>query len=320
MTMEPGNKSDTTSTVDGYPLSYPTGVLHKDSLIERIIEWSARNKFMVFMLVGALFVAGAYCMRNAPLDALPDLSDVQVIVFTEWEGRSPNLVEDQITYPIVTKLISAPNVRVVRGYSFFGYSFVYVIFDDGTDIYWARSRVLEYMQGLAGSLPSGVTPALGPDATGVGWGFQYALVDRSGTNDLADLRSFQDWHLRYWIQSVEGVSEVATFGGFQKQYQVEIDPNKLLAYNIPFTRVVSAIRSANNDVGGRELERFGTTYLIRGKGYIQDLEALRLVVLGLMPKALLFSSATSPTISPWAQRCDAGQGTLMAKGRPSEAL
>jgi copper/silver efflux system protein len=252
----------------------------KESFVERIIEWSARNKFMVFMLVGALTIGGIYCMRHTPLDALPDLSDVQVIVFTQWEGRSPNLVEDQITYPIVSKLISAPQVRVVRGYSFFGYSFVYVVFKDGTDIYWARSRVLEYMQALTGTLPPGVSPTLGPDATGVGWGFQYALVDKSGSNDLADLRSFQDWNLRYWIQSVEGVAEVATFGGYQKQYQVEIDPNKLVAYNIPITRIVSAIRSANNDVGGRELERFGTTYLVRGHGYIKSLDDLRLVVVG----------------------------------------
>jgi Cu(I)/Ag(I) efflux system membrane protein CusA/SilA len=253
---------------------------HRDSFIERIIEWSARNKFMVFMTVGALLVAGIYCLKRTPLDAIPDLSDVQVIVFTQWEGRSPNLVEDQITYPIVTKLVSAPKVRVVRGYSFFGYSFVYVVFEDGTDIYWARSRVLEYMQGLSSSLPQGVTPALGPDASGVGWGFQYALVDKTGKNDLAQLRSFQDWHLRYWLQSIDGVAEVATFGGFEKQYQVELDPNKLLAYNLPITRVVSAIRSANNDVGGRELERFGTTYLVRGKGYIHSLDDLRLVVVG----------------------------------------
>ena len=252
----------------------------KDSFIERIIEWSARNKFMVFMLVGALTVGGIYCMRNTPLDAIPDLTDVQVIVFTQWEGRSPNLIEDQVTYPIVTKLISAPNVKTVRGYSFFGYSFVYVIFKDGTDIYWARSRVLEYMQGLADSLPPNVAPTLGPDATGVGWGFQYALVDKSGKHDLADLRSLQQWHLRYWLQSVEGVAEVATIGGFEKQYQVEIDPDKLLAYNIPITKVVSAIRSSNNDVGGRELENNGTTYLVRGKGYITSLEDLRLVVVG----------------------------------------
>ena len=238
----------------------------KDSFIESVIEWSARNKFMVFMLVAALTIGGIFCMRNTPLDAIPDLTDVQVIVFTQWEGRSPSLVEDQITYPIVTKLISAPNVRVVRGYSFFGYSFVYVIFKDGTDLYWARSRVLEYMQGLTDSLPPNVAPTLGPDATGVGWGFQYALVDKSGKHDMAELRSFQQWHLRYWIQSVEGVAEVATVGGFEKQYQVEIDPDKLLAYNIPITKVVSSIRSANNDVGGREIERNGTTYLVRGKG------------------------------------------------------
>jgi len=258
----------------------PPDTPHRDSLIERLIEWSARNKFMVFTLVGALFIGGLYCLKRTPLDALPDLSDVQVIVFTPWEGRSPNLVEDQITYPIVTKLVSAPNVRVARGYSFFGYSFVYAIFDDGTDVYWARSRVLEYLQALSGSLPEGVTPTLGPDASGVGWGFQYALVDKSGKNDLAQLRAFQDWHLRYWLQSIEGVAEVATFGGFEKQYQVEIDPDRLLAYNVPLTRVVSAIRSANNDVGGRELERFGTTYLVRGKGYIQSLDDLRLVVVG----------------------------------------
>lgn len=258
----------------------PAAVPQKEALVERIIEWSARNRFMVFLLVAALTAAGVYCLRNTPLDAIPDLTDVQVIVFTEWEGRSPNLVEDQITYPIVTKLISAPNIRTVRGYSFFGYSFVYVIFKDGTDIYWARSRVLEYMQGLAGDLPPDVTPALGPDATGVGWGFQYALVDRSGKHDLADLRSFQQWHLRYWIQSVEGVAEVATIGGFERQYQVEIDPDKLLAYGVPISRIVAAIRSANNDVGGRELERNGTTYLVRGKGYITSLEDLRLVVIG----------------------------------------
>ncbi len=288
--------------------------LSKDSFIERIIEWSARNKFMVFMLTAALFVGGIYSMRNTPLDAIPDLSDVQVIIFTQWEGRSPNLVEDQITYPIVTKLLSAPKVRVVRGYSFFGYSFVYAVFEDGTDIYWARSRVLEYMQGLAGSLPTGVTPTLGPDATGVGWGFQYALVDRSGKNDLAQLRSFQDWHLRYWLQSIEGVSEVATFGGFEKQYQVEIDPDKLTAYNIPLPTIVSAIRNANNDVGGRELERFGTTYLVRGKGYIHSLEDLRMVTVGADANGapvLLRDVARNITVGPEMRR---GAGDLDGEG------
>ena len=290
----------------------PTGV--RESLIERVIEWSARNKFMVFMLVGALFAGGIYCLKRTPLDAIPDLSDVQVIVFTEWDGRSPNLVEDQVTYPIITKLLSAPKVRVVRGYSFFGYSFVYAIFEDGTDVYWARSRVLEYLQALGNTLPEGVTPTLGPDASGVGWGFQYALRDKSGKNDLGQLRAFQDWHLRYWLQSVEGVAEVATFGGFEKQYQVEIDPNKLLAYNVPLTRVVSAIRSANNDVGGRELERYGTTYLVRGKGYIQSLDDLRLVVVGADAKGtpvLLKDIAQNISVGPEMRR---GAGDLDGEG------
>jgi Cu(I)/Ag(I) efflux system membrane protein CusA/SilA len=284
------------------------------SAIERVIEWSARNKFMVFMLVGALTVGGVYCMKNSPLDAIPDLSDVQVIVFTQWEGRSPNLVEDQITYPIVTKLLAAPKVRVVRGYSFLGYSFVYAIFEDGTDIYWARSRVLEYMQGLQGSLPPGVQPVLGPDATGVGWGFQYALVDKSGKHDLADLRSFQDWYLRYWLQSIDGVAEVAAFGGYQKQYQVELDPNRLVAYNLPINRIVSAIRSANNDVGGRELERFGTSYLVRGRGYIKSVDDLRLVVVGSDAKGtpvLLRDVARNIALGPEMRR---GAGDLNGEG------
>ncbi|MCU0770736.1 MAG: efflux RND transporter permease subunit [Verrucomicrobia bacterium] len=286
----------------------------RDPFIERIIEWSARNRFMVFLMVAALTLAGVYAMRHTPLDAIPDLSDAQVIVFTDWEGRSPNLVEDQITYPIVTKLIAAPKVKVVRGYSFFGYSFVYAVFEDGTDIYWARSRVLEYLQGLTGSLPPGVTPTLGPDATGVGWGFQYALVDKSGKHDLAGLRSFQDWHLRYWIQSVEGVAEVATFGGFQKQYQVELDPNRLLAYNMPLTTIVSAIRSANNDVGGRELDRFGTTYLVRGQGYIQSLDDLRRVVVGADANGtpiLLRDVARNIALGPEMRR---GAGDLNGQG------
>src|SRR3990170_498928 len=169
-------------------------------MIERLIDWSARNRFFVFLSVIFLSLWGVYALRGVPLDAIPDLSDVQVIIFTDWSGRGPDLVEDQITYPIITKLLSAPRVKFVRGQSFFGLSFVYVIFEDGTDIYWARTRVLEYMQGVSGKLPPGVTPTLGPDATGVGWGFQYALIDKSGQNDLAQLRSFQDWYLRYWLQ------------------------------------------------------------------------------------------------------------------------
>lgn len=253
---------------------------HQEGLIERLIDWSARNRFLVFSLVLTLFAGGLYCVKRTPLDAIPDLSDVQVVVFTSWEGRSPNLVEDQITYPIVSKLVAAPGVRVVRGFSFFGYSFVYVIFEDGTENYWARSRVLEYMQGLQGQLPPGVAPVLGPDATGVGWGFQYALVDRSGKHDPADLRSFQDWYLRYWLQSIEGVAEVATFGGYEKQYQIDVDPARLSAQGITLERIVEAVRAANNDVGGRELERNGTTYMIRGRGYVTSLGDLREVVVG----------------------------------------
>ncbi len=288
---------------------------HKDTAIERIIEWSARNPFLVFLVVGAMFLIGVYCMRHTPLDAIPDMSDVQVIAYTPWEGRSPDLVEDQITYPIVTKLISAPRVKVARGFSFFGASFVYVIFEDGTDLYWARSRVLEYLQGLQGSLPEGVSPTLGPDATGVGWGFQYALVDRSGKLDAADLRSFQDWHLRYWLQSVEGVAEVATFGGFEKQYQVELDPARLLAYNIPLTRIADAIRASNNDVGGREMENNGSTYLIRGRGYIRSLDDLGQVALGADPRSgapiLLRDVARNISFGPEMRR---GAGDFNGEG------
>ncbi|MEX0999987.1 MAG: efflux RND transporter permease subunit, partial [Thermodesulfobacteriota bacterium] len=239
-------------------------------MIEKIIEYSSKNKFLTIIFV--LFIAawGFWAMRNTPLDAIPDLSDVQVIVFTEWSGRSPDLVEDQITYPITTTMIAAPNVKFVRGQSFFGLSFVYVIFEDGTDMYWARSRILEYLNEVSGKLPEGVTPTLGPDATGVGWVYQYALVDESGNNDLAELRSFQDWYLRYWLESVPGVAEVASVGGFEKQYQVAIAPNKLIAYDIPLENVITAIRRSNNDVGGRVVEFAATEYFVRGRGYIKS--------------------------------------------------
>src|SRR5258705_929739 len=209
-------------------------------MIERLIEASARNKFLV--LIFAIFgvATGVYGLLKVPLDAIPDLSDVQVIVYTDWEGRSPDLVEDQITYPISTVFIAAPKVKFVRGESMFGKSFVYVIFEDGTDIYWARSRVIEYLNSVRGSLPEGVNPVIGPDATGVGWVYEYALVDDTGKNNLAELRSFQDWHLRYALESVPGVAEVASAGGFVKEYQVDVDPDKLLAYNIPFSTVASA--------------------------------------------------------------------------------
>ena len=243
-------------------------------MIERLIEWSGKNRTFVFLFVAFAAAWGVWALRNVPLDAIPDLSDTQVIVYTQWPGRSPQLVEDQITYPISTVMLSAPKVRVVRGYSFFGFSFVYIIFEDGTDIYWARSRVLEYLDQVKSQLPPGVTPVLGPDATGVGWVFQYALIDTTGRHDLAELRSFNDWYLKYWIQSVPGVAEVATVGGFVKQYQVDIDPNKLLAYNIPLPKVIRAIQRSNRDVGGRVVEFSGREYFVRGLGYIQSIEDL----------------------------------------------
>ena len=250
-------------------------------MINSIIEWSAKNRFLVILTTLAAIAAGAWAVKNTPLDAIPDLSDVQVIVFTEWSGRSPDLVEDQVTYPIVTALLAAPQVKVVRGYSFFGLSFVYVIFEDGTDIYWARSRVMEYMQSVGGGLPSGVTPVLGPDATGVGWAFQYVLIDRTGKHDLAELRSLQDWYVRYWIESVPGVAEAASIGGFVKQYQVEIDPNTLVGYNIPLQKVIEAIRRSNNDVGGRIVEYSGREYMVRGLGYIRSVADIENIPLGV---------------------------------------
>ncbi|MEK6223884.1 MAG: CusA/CzcA family heavy metal efflux RND transporter [Thermodesulfobacteriales bacterium] len=249
-------------------------------MIEKIIEYSSKNKFLTIVFV--LFIAawGYWAMKKTPLDAIPDLSDVQVIVFTEWTGRSPDLVEDQITYPIITTMIAAPNVKFVRGQSFFGLSFIYIIFEDNTDMYWARSRVLEYLNEVSGELPEGVTPILGPDATGVGWVYEYALVDKSGKNDLAELRTFQDWYLRYWLESVPGVAEVASVGGFEKQYQVEIDPNKLIAYNIPLDKIINAIRRSNNDVGGRIVEFATTEYFVRGRGYIQSVEDIETIPVG----------------------------------------
>ncbi|HSB45630.1 MAG TPA: CusA/CzcA family heavy metal efflux RND transporter [Nitrospira sp.] len=250
-------------------------------MVERIIEFSARNRFIVFLFVFALSSAGLWATRHTPVDALPDLSDTQVIVYTTWAGRSPTLVEDQVTYPIVTALLSAPNVTVVRGFSDFGYSYVYVLFKDGTDIYWARSRALEYLNQLAGRLPEGVTPQLGPDATGVGWVFEYALVDETGQHDLAALRSFQDWYLRYWLRGVEGVAEVASVGGFVRQYQVNLDPTKVLAYKLSLSAIIETIRQSNNDVGGRVVEFTGIEYVIRGRGYIQnttDIEKIAVAV------------------------------------------
>ncbi len=241
-------------------------------MINAIIEYCATHRMIVVILVAALAFGGLWSMQHIALDAIPDLSDPQVIVYTEWQGRSPDLVEDQITYPIVSAMLSAPHVNMVRGGSDYGYSYVYVIFDEGTDIYWGRSRVLEYMSKISGKLPEGVNPKLGPDATGVGWAFQYALVDKSGKNNLAEMRSFNDWYMRYWLESVPGVAEVATVGGYVKQYQVTLDPNKLLALNIPVSKVMDVIRKSNNEVGGRVVEFTGKEYLVRGRGYIRSLD------------------------------------------------
>jgi Cu(I)/Ag(I) efflux system membrane protein CusA/SilA len=218
--------------------------------------------------------------HHMPLDAIPDLSDVQVIVFTEYPGQAPQVVEDQVTYPLTTAMLSVPFAKVVRGYSFFGFSFVYIIFEDGTDLYWARSRVLEYLNFVSGRLPPGVTPALGPDATGVGWVYEYALVDRSGRHDLSDLRSIQDWYLRYELQTVPGVSEVASLGGFVRQYQVEVDPYALASYDIPLSQVRYAIQRSNNDVGGRLIEQAETEFMVRGRGYIQNIQDLKQIAIG----------------------------------------
>ena len=250
-------------------------------MIHRILDWCGSNRFLVFTGTAVLVLWGLWAMTRTPLDAVPDISDVQVIVSTEWMGRSPDLIEDQVTYPIVSALISTPHVKTVRGFTDFGISYVYVIFQDGTDIYWARSRVVEYLQGLRGQLPEDVNPVIGPDATGVGWVFEYALTDETGEHTLAELRSLQDWNLRYWLASVPGVAEVSSIGGFVKQYQVNIDPNKLAAFNLSISDVVNAIKASNNDVEGRLLEFSGREYMVRGRGYLTSTSDLETVAVGV---------------------------------------
>jgi Cu(I)/Ag(I) efflux system membrane protein CusA/SilA len=240
-------------------------------MIQRIIDVCARNRALVLLAALVAIAQGVWCVRHVPLDAIPDLSDTQVIVYSRWD-RSPDVIEDQVTYPIVSALLGAPKVKAIRGFSDFGFSYVYIIFQDGTDLYWARSRTLEYLSKIQSRLPPGVQTELGPDATGVGWVFQYALSDPGGKHDLSELRGFQDWRLRYWLQSVPGVAEVATYGGFQKQYQVNLDPSKLAAYGISIQTVVEAIRAGNNDVGGRLVELAGAEYMVRGRGYAQSVE------------------------------------------------
>jgi len=250
-------------------------------MLKGIIEFSIRNKFLVLAATAALIFGGIFALNRIPLDAIPDLSDTQVIIYTEWPGQAPQIVQDQVTYPLTTKMLSVPKAKVVRGYSFYGYSFAYVIFEDGTDPYWARSRVLEYLSGLQASLPAGVTPRLGPDATGVGWAFMYTL--NSKKHDLAELRSMQDWFLRYQLSSVEGVAEVASVGGFVKQYQITVDPHRLHAYNLSISEVAMAVQKSNGEVGGRSLEMAEKEFILRVKGYVQGVDDLKKVVVGRGP-------------------------------------
>ena len=249
-------------------------------MLSRIIELCARNRFLVFTAVLLLTLAGIWSLEHIPLDALPDISDVQVIVHTTWAGEPPDVIEDQVTYPIVTSMLAAPHVKAVRAQTMFGDSYVYVVFEDGTDLYWARSRVLEYLDEISGQLPAGVHPVLGPDATGAGWVYEYAIVDKTHRHSLADLRTLEDWHLRYALETVPGVAEVASIGGYVKQYQVQLDPNKLLAYGIPLSTVIDRVKASTNEVGGRVLDLSGAQYMIRGLGYLHSLSDLANVSVG----------------------------------------
>ncbi|MBF0385132.1 MAG: efflux RND transporter permease subunit [Candidatus Omnitrophica bacterium] len=282
-------------------------------LVEKIIEYCALNKFIVFVLVGLTIFMGIIALRTLPLDAIPDLSETQVIIYSRWD-RSPDTIEDQVTYPIISALLGAPKVKAIRGFSDFGYSFIYVIFEEGTDVYWARSRTLEYLSKITSRLPDGVETELGPDATGVGWVFQYALVDESGKNSLSDLRTFQDWYLRYYLQSVPGVAEVAPIGGFVRQYQVNVDPNKLSGYNIPINKVIEAIRKNNNDAGGRLVEFNGIEYMIRSRGYAKSTADIENIAVGIDDKTsvpVLVKNVASVTLGPDIRR---GVADLDGKG------
>ena len=272
-------------------------------MIKKIIEFSANNRILVILLTAVAVVAAVYTLKQIRLDAIPDLSDTQVIVYTRWD-RSPDIIEDQVTYPIITALLGVPNIKAIRGFSDFGFSYVYVIFQDGTDIYWARSRVLEYLSKIQGSLPAGSKTELGPDATGVGWVFQYVLVDKSGKHDLAQLRTFQDWYLRYALQSVTGVAEVASIGGFQKQYQVTISPDRLQSYRISLMDVIEAIKQSNNEMGGRLIEWTGTEYMVRGKGYVKSTADLEKVVVKTNEKGtpVLLQDVATIALGPQIRR------------------
>jgi len=288
-------------------------------MIDRIIEFSAHNKFVVFVLVGMAVLGGLYSLGHITLDAIPDLSDTQVIVYSRWD-RSPDIMEDQVTYPIIRAMLGAPKVKDIRGFSDFGFSYVYIIFEDGTDVYWARSRTLEYLSSVIPKLPQGVQVELAKDATAVGWVFQYALVDTSGEHNLAELRSIQDWYLRYDLQSVPGVAEVAVVGGFVRQYQVNLDPSALLAYRVPLEKVVEAIRQGNNDVGGRLVEFSGREYMVRGRGYIRSVADVENIVVSTNPETgtpLLLRHLGSVILGPDIRR---GIGELNGQGETVGAI
>ncbi|MFQ5432151.1 MAG: efflux RND transporter permease subunit, partial [Nitrospinota bacterium] len=288
-------------------------------MLEFIIEWSVKNRFLVLVATLVILVAGGLAVKTIPLDAIPDLSDVQVVVFTEYPGQAPQVVEDQVTYPLTTAMLSVPYAEVVRGYSFFGLSFVYIIFKDGTDLYWARSRVLEYLNFVSKKLPRGVTPVLGPDATGVGWIYEYAVVDKTGKYDLAQLRSIQDWYLRYELQTVPGVAEVASVGGFVKQYQVEVDPNQLIAYNIPLSSIGAAIKKSNADIGGKVIEMAETEFMIRGKGYIKGIPDIENITLKVDENGtpILIKDVATVKLGPELRR---GLAELDGKGEVAGAV
>jgi len=253
-------------------------------MIAAVIRWSLQNRLLVVIAALLLTGWGVVSLQRMPLDAIPDLSDVQVIIRTPFPGQSPRVVEDQVTYPITTTMLSVPGARVVRGFSFFGDSYVYVLFEDGTDLYWARSRVLEYLNQAASRLPAGIQPRIGPDATGVGWVYSYALVDRTGRHDLAQLRTLQDWFLKFELQTVPGVAEVATVGGVVRQYQVVADPEKLRAYGIPLSRLAERIRAANEEVGGSVVELAEAEYMVRSRGYLRSVEDIGLIPIDVTPR------------------------------------
>jgi Cu(I)/Ag(I) efflux system membrane protein CusA/SilA len=273
-------------------------------MIAQLIRWSANNRLLVLLVTLMVVIWGVFTMLRTPLDAIPDLSDTQVIIRTQWAGQAPQIVENQLTYPLTTTMLSVPGVKTVRGYSFFGDSYVYILFDDDTDQYWARSRVLEYLSQITSKLPKGVNPSLGPDATGVGWVYEYALVDRSGKHDLGQLRALQDWFLKFELKTIPGIAEVATLGGMVRQYQVQVDPDKLRNYRIPLSKVVSSIQSANQEVGGAVVEAAEAEYMVRAHGYLESLEDFRNIPLGVSGNGtpILLSDVARIQIGPELRR------------------